>query len=313
MAESKSVVIAALIANGAIAVLKFGGFLLTGSAAMLSETYHSISDTGNQVFLLVGLRFSGRDASRGHPFGYGKAEFFSSFLVSVFLFGIAGWESAKHGYNAVMHPHPVEQGSATLLGATFPAVWVNYTVLAGAIAFESYALKKAWAGMNADIEQHGWSGLREAFRKTSNVTTLTAFTEDTIALVGAGIALFGVYLSRVTGNPVYDAVSALLIGVMLMGFALALAWENKRLLLGESLPKDDERELRDVIEGWDGVEGIADFRSVYFGPEEVMVATDVTFENGFDTDEIEDSITGLQDALNEANPSVFKVYVEPTA
>jgi len=313
MAESKSVVVAALIANGAIAILKFGGFLLTGSAAMLSETYHSISDTGNQVFLLVGLRFSGRDPSRGHPFGYGKAEFFYSFLVSVFLFGIAGWESAKHGYSAVMHPHPVEQGSATLLGATFPAVWVNYTVLLGAIAFESYALKKAWEGMNADIEQHGWSGLREAFRKTSNVTTLTAFTEDTIALVGAGIALFGVYLSRITGNPIYDAVSALLIGLMLMGFALALAWENKRLLLGESLPKDEERELRKVIREWDGVDGIADFRSVYFGPEEVMIATDVTFEDGFDTDEIEDSITGLQNALKEANPSIFKVYVEPAA
>jgi len=313
MAESKSVVVAALIANGAIAILKFGGFLLTGSAAMLSETYHSISDTGNQVFLLVGLRFSGRDPSRGHPFGYGKAEFFYSFLVSVFLFGIAGWESAKHGYNAVMHPHPVEQGSATLLGATFPAVWVNYAVLLGAIAFESYALKKAWEGMNADIEQHGWSGLGEAFRKTSNVTTLTAFTEDTIALAGAGIALFGVYLSRVTGNPIYDAVSALLIGIMLMGFALALAWENKRLLLGESLPKDEERKLRDVIESWDGVDGIVDFRSVYFGPEEVLVATDVTFEDGFGTDGMDGSITGLEDALKEANPSIFKVYVEPAA
>lgn len=90
MASSKSVVIAALIANGAIAVLKFLGFLLTGSPAMLSETYHSVSDTGNQVFLLVGIRYSEREASDRHPFGYGKAQFFYSFLVSVLLFGIAG-------------------------------------------------------------------------------------------------------------------------------------------------------------------------------------------------------------------------------
>jgi cation diffusion facilitator family transporter len=311
MAESKSVVIAALIANGAIAVLKFLGFLLTGSAAMLSETYHSISDTGNQVFLLIGIRYSNREASRAHPFGYGKAQFFYSFLVSVLLFGIAGWESAKHGYDAIMHPHISGQGSAILLGYTFPAVWVNYGVLIGAIVFEAWALKKAWAGMKKDIEHHGWSGLKEAFRKTTNVTTLTAFTEDTIAMSGAGIALLGVYLSRVTGNPLYDAVSALLIGIMLMGFALALAWENKRLLLGESLPRSDERELREIVEGWDGVVSIADFRTVVFGPEDVLVTADVAFGEGIETAEMDDTITALEDALMEANGSVSKVYIEP--
>ncbi|MFC4549561.1 MULTISPECIES: cation diffusion facilitator family transporter [Halorussus] len=311
MAESKSVVIAALIANGAIAVLKFIGFTLTGSAAMLSETYHSISDTGNQVFLLIGIRYSGREASRSHPFGYGKAQFFYSFLVSVLLFGIAGWESAKHGYDAIMHPHVPEQGPATLLGFTFPGVWVNYGVLIGAIVFEGWALKKAYAGMKKDIQQHGWSGLVEAFRKTTNVTTLTAFTEDTIALVGAGIALFGIYLSRVTGNPFYDAVSALLIGIMLMGFAVALAWENKRLLLGESLPKSEEQQLRKIIEEWDDVVNIVDFRTVVFGPEDAILTADVAFGTNLDTAEMDDKITAIEDAMMDANGSVSKVYIEP--
>ncbi|NHN60563.1 MULTISPECIES: cation diffusion facilitator family transporter [Halorussus] len=313
MAESKSVVIAALIANGAIAVLKFAGFLLTGSAAMLSETYHSVSDTGNQVFLLIGIRYSQKETSRGHPFGYGKAQFFYSFLVSVLLFGIAGWESAKHGYNAIMHPHPVDPGSATLLGFTFPGVWVNYTVLLGAIAFESWALKKAYAGMKKDIEQHDWSGLAEAFRKTTNVTTLTAFTEDTIAMAGAGIALFGIFLSRFTGNPLYDAVAAFLIGLMLMGFAIALAWENKRLLLGESFPESEEQELRDVVANWDGVEQVVDFRTVFFGPTDALVTADVAFESGIETAEMEAKISDLKDALKEANSDVSKVYIEPEA
>jgi divalent metal cation (Fe/Co/Zn/Cd) transporter len=101
MGSSRSVVMAALVANGAIAILKFVGFLLTGSAAMLSETYHSISDTGNQVFLLIGIRYSNRSPDSRHPFGYGKAQFFYAFLVSVLLFGIAGWESAKHGYTTI--------------------------------------------------------------------------------------------------------------------------------------------------------------------------------------------------------------------
>ncbi|MEF8773688.1 MAG: cation diffusion facilitator family transporter [Halobacteriales archaeon] len=311
MASSKSVVLAALFANGAIAVLKFVGYLLTGSPAMLSETYHSISDTGNQVFLLVGLRYGERANTREHPFGYGKAQFFYSFLVSVLLFGIAGWESAKHGYDAIMHPHTPNFADPQLFGVTFPGVWVNYAVLIGAIVFETYAFKKAYANMSGQIDRNDWSGFREAFRKTSDVTVLTALTEDTIALAGAGIALLGIYLTRVTENPLYDAVSAFLIGIMLMGFALALAWENKRLLLGESLPSEDERALRAIVEDAEGVVDLVDFRTVYFGPENVLVTADVRFADGLDTDEIDDRITAIEDALVAADDSIGKVYVEP--
>jgi cation diffusion facilitator family transporter len=311
MASSKSVVFAALFANGAIAVLKFVGFLLTQSPAMLSETYHSISDTGNQVFLLIGIRYGERSRTREHPFGYGKAQFFYSFLVSVMLFGIAGWESAKHGYDAIMHPHTPDLADPTLLGFTFPGVWVNYAVLIGAIVFEAWALKKAWANMKGQIAENEWSGIREAFRKTSDVTVLTALTEDTIAMAGAGIALVGVYLTRVTGNPLYDAVSAFLIGLMLMGFAVALAWENKRLLIGESLPVEDEQALREIIEGSEDVVGIVGFRTVYFGPEELLVTADIEFRDGLDTDRMNARITAIEDALKAANSSIAKVYVEP--
>jgi len=315
MAGSKSVVIAALIANGAIAIMKFFGFLLTGSPAMLSETYHSISDTGNQVFLLIGLRYSSRAADDRHPFGYGKAQFFYSFLVSVFLFGIAGWESVKHGYHEIQAVLGGDAGhggaeTVTLLGQTFPPVFVNYAVLLGAIAFETYALAKARAEMKRQIADHGWSGYREAFRKTADTTTLTALTEDTIALAGAGIALFGVFLTQATGDPIYDAVSALLIGLLLMGFAVALAWENKRLLLGESLPADVERELREVVAGVDGVETVVDLRTVYFGPRNVVVATDVDFTAGLSGREIDDRVDGIERALKEANGDVKTVYVE---
>ena len=312
MAESKSVVLAALFANGAIAVLKFFGFLVTGSAAMLSETYHSISDTGNQVFLLIGIRYSTKERSRKHPFGYGKAQFFYSFLVSVFLFGIAGWESLKEGYAVVVHHEGhVISGSTNLLGYTIPGVYVNYAVLIAAIFFEAWAFSKAYAGMKKEMEKHGWTSMAEAFKKTSEITTLTALTEDTIALAGLGVALVGIYLSRVTGNPFYDGAAALLIGVLLMGFAVALAWENKRLLLGESIPKRDEQELQDIVKNWDGVTGIEDFRTVYFGPAEVVVTADVFFEDGLHTGGIDDTITAIEGALKSANEDVVKVYIEP--
>lgn len=307
------VVIAALFANGAIAILKFIGFGLTGSPAMLAETYHSISDTGNQVFLLVGIAYGRKRATRDHPFGYGKAQFFYSFLVSVLLFGIAGWESAKHGFEALRHPEVPGQGMATLpfIGITFDAVFVNYAVLLGAIVFESYAFRIAYKNMQNQIETHDWSGFREAFHRTSNVTVLTALTEDTIALLGAGIALLGIYLTRVTGNPFYDALSAFLIGLMLMGFALALAWENKRLLLGESLPAEEEATLRELVQNHDGVVEIEDFRTVYFGTERVVVAADVKFEPDLDTEALDMRITNIEDELIAVNPSIEKVYIEP--
>ncbi|MFB6103996.1 MAG: cation diffusion facilitator family transporter [Halobacteriaceae archaeon] len=313
MASSTAVVVAALFANGVIAVLKFIGYLLTGSPSMLSETYHSISDTGNQLFLLLGIRYGRRDTSRAHPFGYGKAQFFYSFLVAVLLFGIAGWESVSHGYHALTNPHQPAAGTATLpvVDVTFPAVYVNYAVLLAAIGFEGYAFSKAYANMARQIESRGWSGFREAFRKTSDVTVLTALTEDTIAIAGAGIALVGVFLSRYTGNPVYDAVGALVIGVMLMGFALALAWENKRLILGESLPSEDENRLRAIVTGFDEVLDIVDFRSVYFGPDRVVITADVAFVDDLDTTTIDDCITDIEDALIEANGAIEKVYIEP--
>ncbi|MFB6072274.1 MAG: cation diffusion facilitator family transporter [Halobacterium sp.] len=311
MAGSKTVVLAALFANGAIAVLKFLGFLVTGSPAMLSETYHSVSDTGNQVFLLVGLRYGERDPTRSHPFGYGKAQFFYSFLVSVMLFGIAGWESAKHGYSALTHHETVLAQRANLLGYEFPGVWVNYAVLVGAIGFEGYAFAQAYRETKRQMAVHGWETFRESFRRTSDTTTLTALTEDTVALLGLSLALVGIFLSRQTGNPAYDAAAALLIGVLLMGFAVALAWENKRLLLGESLPKREEDALREVVRGFEGVERVVDFRTVYFGPNEVVVTADVAFAEGFETDAMDDAITALEDELRAANAAVSKVYIEP--
>ncbi|WP_435184799.1 cation diffusion facilitator family transporter [Halobellus sp. EA9] len=311
MAGSRGVVLAALFANGAIAVLKFLGFILTGSPSMLSETYHSVSDTGNQVFLLIGIRYSDKQTSREHPFGYGKAQFFYSFLVAVLLFGIAGWESVKHGYDAIVHGTHGVAGPVSIAGFSFPSWYVNVAVLLGAIGFESYAFAKANKELRRQIDKYGWTGLRDAFRKTSDVTTLTAFTEDTIALLGAGLALAGILLSKTTGNEIYDAVTALLIGIMLMGFAVALAWENKRLLLGESLPAEVEAELRAAIENAPEVVHIDTFRTVYIGPQSVLVTTDVSFVPETQAIDLDELIADLEDELRAVDDRIEHVYVEP--
>ena len=315
---STGVVVAAMFANGGIAVLKFVGFLLTGSPSMLAETYHSISDTGNQVLLLVGIKYSQREATQAHPFGYGKAQFFYAFLVSVLLFGIAGWESLKHGIEEVRHPSEgAEGGAAEFLGFTVDVplpvdpFWVSVAVLAGGIAFETYAFLKARAELKRQMEEYGWSGYREAFSRTSDLTTLTAFTEDTVALVGLSVALVGITASRVTGNSVYDAAGAIVIGVLLMLFAVLLAVENKRLIIGESLDAPVEADLQDIIESYDSVAHVDEFRTVFIGPREALVTADVSFGPDLDTGEVDGVIGRIEADLRERDDRVAVVYIEP--
>ncbi|MFW6435505.1 MAG: cation diffusion facilitator family transporter [Halovenus sp.] len=318
MAGSKGVVIAAMFANGGIAVLKFIGFLLTGSPSMLAETYHSISDTGNQVLLLVGIKYSQQDPSSAHPFGYGKAQFFYAFLVSVLLFGVAGWESLKHGIAELRAGgHETEAGPAEFLGFTIDIptpidpFWISVIILFGAIAFEVYAFVKARAELKRQMNAYDWSGYREAFDKTSDLSTLTAFIEDTVALLGLIVALIGIVLSEVTENPVFDSAGAVVIGVLLMGFALLLAIENKKLILGESLSDDVELELRDTIETHDGVAEVTDLRTMFIGVGQVLVTADVSFDPELVTGDIDDDVAAIEQKLGDVDNRVKYVYVEP--
>ncbi|MFT4884877.1 MAG: cation diffusion facilitator family transporter [Natronomonas sp.] len=318
MAGSTGVVVAAMFANGAIAVLKFFGFLLTGSPSMLAETYHSISDTGNQVLLLVGIKYSQQEATRAHPFGYGRAQFFYAFLVSVLLFGIAGWESLTHGYEELRHGgHETEAGAAEFLGYTIDIplpvdpFWVSVVILLGAIAFETYAFVKARAELKHQMEQYGWSGYRETFERTSDITTLTAFTEDTVALVGLTVALIGIFATRITENPAYDAAGAIVIGILLMIFAILLAIENKRLILGESLEKTAEDRLREIVANGEGILGVDDLQTTFVGPQKVLVVGDVHFETDLSPVEVDRAIEAVETTLREVDDRVTFVYIEP--
>lgn len=309
--DSLIVVLVAMAANVTLAVLKFVGFLLTGSPSMLAETYHSISDTGNQVLLLVGMFYSRKRADRNHPFGYGKATFFYAFLVSVLLFGVAGWESLKHGIDAVRFGSPVADGVVTVSGVSFPAVYVNYAVLSATILFDGVSYLKAKQTMDVEIDERGWRNLPDAFSRTSDMPVLAVLTENAVAALGAGVALVGIFLSQVTGNPIFDAMGAVTIGVLLMAFALALGWENKQLLLGESLSRSHQRPLERIVRESEGVVDIVDFRTVYFGADRVLVAADVAFDPALDAAEIDERITAIEDAIREAEPLVGKVYIEP--
>jgi divalent metal cation (Fe/Co/Zn/Cd) transporter len=146
--------------------------------------------------------------------------------------------------------------------------------------------------MKAEMRDHGWGSIVETARKTTNTVTLTAFTEDALASGGAVIALVGIWLSQNTGDPIYDAVASFIIGLLLMAFALMLSWQNKRLLLGESFPDDEETKLRTGLEESDRVVDV------------------IEFQDGMSTGEIEAHITSMAKELKSINPDVKAVYIE---
>lgn len=311
--ESLFVVLFSMVLNMVQIVIKFAAFLLTGSPSMLAETYHSVSDTGNQVLLLIGIYYARKRPDRLHPFGYGKSVFFYSFLVAVLLFGIAGWESAKHGVEALRTGYEVGTGTVTALGYEIRAVYVAYAVLLLSLFFDLATYARAQQALTADADERGWVGFRDAFSKTSDMPVLSVLIENGVASIAGVVALAGIFASDVTGNPVFDAASALLIGVILMGFAVSLGIENKRLLVGEALPVGHEAPLEEAVERVDGVTDVVDLRTVYFGPDNVLVTANVAFEAGLDTEEVEHRISEIEDEIRAEEPLVDEVYIEPEA
>lgn len=310
---SRSVVVAALVANLAIALLKLGGYFLTGSPSMLSEAYHSFSDTGNQVLLLVGLGMAKRKASQAHPYGWGKAEFFYAFVVAMLLFGIAGWESLRQGLEGLSHAGPAHAdlfAPVQLLGLRFSSIWVNYAILAAAFAFEGYALRRALQGMRVSMSRGRYRSLWHTFRETKQAAVLTAFSEDLLALSGLAVAAVALALTHMTGDPRFDAVGALIIGALLMGFALLLAWEQKRLLLGESMEPWQEEEIRAMVLEPDEVTGCRNLRTVFFGASYVLLTGDVVFRDDVAAGRIEDVTDEMEARIRERFPRVRAVYLE---
>ena len=311
LSERLIVILVAMAANIALALLKFGAFLLTGSPSMLAETYHSISDTGNQILLLVGMFYSQKKADKLHPFGYGKASFFYAFLVSVLLFGIAGWESFTHGIESLRHGAALAGGEITVRERTIPAVYLAYLVLIATILFDGISYWRARIALDEETDIRGWRSFREAFQKTSDTPVLAVLTENAVAAAGATIALVAIFVSQITGNPIFDAIGAVLIGLLLMSFAIVLGIENKRLLIGEGLSERHKKPLEEITESYDEVVDVPELRTVYFGPDSVVVTADVAFHPDLDTETIDELISEIEAALREQEPLIEKVYIEP--
>jgi cation diffusion facilitator family transporter len=294
-ASSKKVVIAALIANFLIAVSKFAAAAVSGSIAMLAEAFHSVADTGNQVLLLVGFKASKRPADDLHPFGYGMETYFWTFVVGVSMFTIGAAVSIYEGIQRLVHPH--ELGSMT----------ISYVVLSLGILFEG----TSWVIAVRELRKKlGTRTLWQEIKQTKSPALVVVFLEDSAALIGLTIALVGVFIADMTGNPLFDGIASIAIGLLLALVAFIVSYESKSLLLGEGLGKENLKKVRDAIQSVPEVTNCYQLLTMYLSPENVLVNCQVNLIDGLDTDGVEEVIDRIEQAIQKALPWVGQIFVE---
>lgn len=289
-------VIAALLANAGIAVAKFAGFAITGSAAMLAEGAHSIADTGNQGLLLLGMKRARRDPDLRRPFGYGLERYFWAFVVALVLFSLGALFSLYEGIEKLRHPHPLES----------PLVAV--VILVVAIFLEAFSFRTAIKEAREVKGGLSWWGF---IHRSRHAELPVVLLEDAGALIGLLFALGGVALAAITHNGVYDAIGTLAIAALLGVIAAVLAVEMKSLLIGERASETDEEKISGAIESVDAIEHLIHLRTLHLGPDEILVAAKIDLRKELSFTEVSDAINEAENQIREVLPAAGIIYLEP--
>jgi cation diffusion facilitator family transporter len=292
----RKAVIAALLANLGIAATKLMAFVITRSASMLAESVHSLADSGNQGLLLLGESQAKKRATPEHPFGYGSARYFWSFVVAVVLFTVGGAFALYEGYEKLRHPHEVDN-EAVAIG-----------VLLFAIVLESFSMRTAVRETRPYLEGRSyWRFIKEA--KTAELPVV--LLEDAAALLGLVLAFAGVSLTLATHEPAWDALGTMTIGALLVFVAIVLAIEMHSLLIGEAASPSEIKAIEDAIAAVPDFERVIHLRTMHLGPEELLVAVKVATPCGGTTERLAAQIDDAEARIRAAVPSARLVYVEP--
>jgi cation diffusion facilitator family transporter len=298
MAEgSKKAILAAFFANLGIAVAKLIGFLLTGAASMLAESIHSLADTGNQGLLLLGAKRAKRPPDERHPFGHSAERYFWAFVVALVLFSLGSLFAIYEGIGKLLHPHSLDS----------PVIAVG--ILGLAILLEGFSLRTA--AVEASHDKHKDESYWAFIRRTKTPELPVVLLEDVGALCGLVLALAGVGLAEVTGNPRWDATGSIAIGVLLGVIAVILAVEMKSLLIGEAAdPTVVERLKAAMLEG-DEVSSLIHLRTLQLGPDDVLVAAKVDLAGEPGEAEIARAIDRVESRMRVAVPNARLIFLEP--
>lgn len=294
-ADSSRAVFLALGANGAIAAAKYVAAGVTGSGAMLAEAVHSTADCGNQLLLLLGMKRSRRPPNAEYPLGFGKETYFWSFVVAIMLFTVGGLFSIYEGFHKLGGDEPV----ATPL--------VALGVLAFSIALEAFSM----AGALREVRKvQAGRTLWAWFRATRNAELVVVLGEDLAALVGLALAFVAVLAAWLTGNPVYDAIGSIAIGVLLVAVAIAVAIEVKALLVGQGVEGPVRVDMIAFLEADRAVERVFDLRTLHMGPD-VMVAVKAKMREQGSQGGLIDEINRVEAAFKARFPQAQWIFFEP--
>ena len=292
---STKAILAALFANAGIAISKFIGFLITGSSSMLAESVHSVADTSNQGLLLLGQKTSQRRATKEHPFGYGRDRYFWSFVVALLLFSLGSVFALYEGIHKLTHPEELKS----------PMVAV--VILVVAIALEIWSFRTAIVESRKIKGDAGWW----AFIRHSRTPELpVVLLEDAGALFGLVFALVGVGMATITGEPVWDSIGTLAIGVLLGVIAIILIIEMKSLLIGEGATDAELDTIMDKLATGQVVR-VIHVRTQYVGPDELLVAAKIELVPGLDLAGVAAAIDDAEARVRAAVPTARLIYLEP--
>lgn len=292
---SKKVIYAALAGNTLIALTKFIAAAITGSSAMISEGIHSLVDTGNQVLLLYGMRQAKKPADEHFPFGHGKEIYFWSFVVAILIFALGAGISIYEGIIHILHPKPMAD------------TFINYIVLGLAILFEGAAWLFAFKEFSAGKGKWGYI---EAVQRGKDPTMFVVLFEDSAAISGLGVALVGILLSDLTGVSYFDGIASILIGFILGGTAVWLAYETKGLLIGEAANLPVRRGISEIVQKADYVEHVNEILTMHMGPDYILVNISVDFVDDAVADDIENAVSKIDKEIKQRYPNVKRVFIE---
>jgi len=294
--ESKKVIYAAIAANVAIAICKYAAAAFTGSSAMLAEAFHSTADSGNELLLLFGIKRSERPADELHPYGHGKALYFYSLLVAVYIFGIGGGLSIHDGITHLRNLQPTGHPG-----------W-NYAVLGFATVFEFYSWIISYRELRArtDHDESTW----EEIITSKDPTVFTVFLEDCAGLIGALLAFLGIFLGRMFNRPYLDPVASILIGLLLAAMAIFLGKESGALLIGERTNRGRIRRVRKIITDDPSVDKVGDLLTMQLGPSQVLLTVNIQFQRGLDIHQLELAIERIEKCIREKEPMIERIFIE---
>jgi cation diffusion facilitator family transporter len=293
--HSVVVVVAAIISNTIIFICKLVAAVITRSSAMLAESIHSMVDIGNGALVAYGIRQSNKPPDSRHPFGYGSELYFWSLIVAISIFGIGGGMSLYEGINHLRHPVMLESPI------------VSYIVIAIGVLVEGASLVIAVKHFN---QAKGASSAYGFIRASKDPSLFTVVFEDSAAVLGLLIAFVGIMLSDITGNPIFDGLASILIGLLLMIVAFFLARESKDLLVGEGVDKATLKRMLQIVSAHDDVEKVGQLRTLYLGPDNLIVAIDVKFTTGINEKMIDEEISEIEMALKAEYPQIKHIFIE---